>query len=101
MAFVVNRPKFQRSLGSVPSFEIISLLISMEQREVNLYFDFLDVVKTIGPSVIPSVIGLYLITSSSQAAKDLIAGNKDLIATNLQVTNDLNAGNKDLIAANI
>jgi len=100
-SFGANRPKHQAmSLAAFPSIELISLLISVEQREINPYFDFLDVLKTIGPAAIPSTIGLYIISTNNQLTRDLIAGNKDLIAANNAANKDLIAANKDLIAAN-
>ena len=62
----------------------------MEQREIDSYFHFIDVFKSIGPAAIPSTIGLYI---SNQVTRDLIAANNkatnDLIATNNQATKDL------------
>ena len=47
----------------------------MEQREIDSYFHFIDVLKYIGPAAIPSTIGLYIISTSNQVTRDLIAAN--------------------------
>ena len=114
-AFVVIRPKYQaKSLGAVPAFEIISLLVSAgEKTDVNPYL--LEVVKSLGQLSIPVVLGFFFVnTIEKQIAanykaandliagnKDLIAGNKDLIAVNTKATNDLIAANKEIAAESI
>ena len=88
-AFVVIRPKYQaKSLGAVPAFEIISLLVSAgEQTDVNPYL--LEVVKSLGQLSIPVALGFFFVNTVEKQ-----------IAANYKATNDLIAGNKDLIAAN-
>ena len=107
-AFVVIRPKYQaKSLGAVPAFEIISLLVSAgEKTDVNPYL--LEVVKSLGQLSIPVVLGFFFvntiekqIAANYKAANDLIAGNKDLIAVNNKATNDLIAANKEIAAESI